>query len=210
MNDPPNSFDDSKHCTVHWRKILNVNKSDDELFKDPPPKKECPICLLPMPYARPSVYGEVMTYMPCCGKILCCRCVESQTEEMINGKLKAWCPFCRVPLPNSLDEHVRRMLKRIQMNDAEAASRLGFAYSLGDWGLQQDTNKALELWNRAAELGSSSAHSSIADAYHYGQGVEKDMNKAIQHWKIAARMVIVQLGTILEFLRTTEATRILR
>ena len=87
-------------------KILDVNKSDDELFKDPTPKRECPICLLPMPHARPSVYGEVMTYMPCCGKILCCRCVESQTEEMINGKLKAWCPFCRVPLPNSCEKHV--------------------------------------------------------------------------------------------------------
>ena len=44
--------------------------SDDDLFKDPPPKEDCPICFLPMPYAIGG-FGVQTKYQPCCGKILC-------------------------------------------------------------------------------------------------------------------------------------------
>jgi len=37
---------------------------DDELFAPPPPRPECPICLLPMPLDR-----NECTYQPCCGKV---------------------------------------------------------------------------------------------------------------------------------------------
>ena len=47
-------------------------------------------------------------------------------------------------------------------------------------------NKTLELWNKAAKLGCTRAHTSLAIAYHVGQGVIKDTKKAIHHWKIAA------------------------
>ena len=32
--------------------------SDDKLFQDPPPKEDCPICTLPMPFAS----GEVCAW----------------------------------------------------------------------------------------------------------------------------------------------------
>ena len=46
--------------------------------------------------------------------------------------------------------------------------------------------KALELWHRAAELGSSSAHCEIATAYRFGFGIEKNTKKAMHHLKLAA------------------------
>ena len=45
------------------------NISDDELFKQPPPKKDCPICNLLLPAL---VSGSA--YMPCCGEIICSGC----------------------------------------------------------------------------------------------------------------------------------------
>ena len=43
--------------------------SDDKLFADPPPKEDCPICMLPMPYAG-GICGVRTAYQPCCGKII--------------------------------------------------------------------------------------------------------------------------------------------
>lgn len=59
-------------------------------------------------------------------------------------------------------------MKRVDANDAYALKYLGSKYAAGSRGLRQDWNKALELWARAAELGSSEAHNAIGDAYLQG------------------------------------------
>ena len=81
--------------------------SDDDLFKDPPPKEDCPICFLPMPYAI-GACGVQTTYQPCCGKILCSGCMDVAQEEMNKGNIKECCPFCRKPLAESDEEHFDR------------------------------------------------------------------------------------------------------
>ena len=43
--------------------------SEDELFKHPPPKEECPICFLPTPYAA-GAFGVMKIYQSCCGKMV--------------------------------------------------------------------------------------------------------------------------------------------
>ena len=53
-------------------------------------------------------------------------------------------------------------------------------------GLPKDMNKALELWNRSAELGSINAHDELGSAYFLGDGVKKDIQKAWRHWELAA------------------------
>ena len=80
------------------QKMVHVkNISDDELFREPPPKEDCPICMLPMPHAL-AVCGVEKSYMSCCGKILCSGCVLAAQGEINKGKMKDCCPFCRIPV----------------------------------------------------------------------------------------------------------------
>ena len=165
---------------------INIEEiSDDELFKDLPPIEECPICFLPM--MMPLV---IMTYMACCGKLLCEGCVmaaEAEMEDIGNGNIKRLCPFCRKKCVLQSDEQfVKRYKERMEVDDPCAYSSLGWAYFDGSFGLTPDINKTLELCNRAAELGSSTAHYDIANFYYYGEHVEKDLVKATHHYKLAA------------------------
>ena len=88
--------------------------SDEELFKDPPAKEDCPICFLPMPIrlfssaslppatilsvpinnfaiANQEAATEPMEkYYSCCGKSICRGCVHSFSKTGNDGK----CPFC--------------------------------------------------------------------------------------------------------------------
>jgi len=134
-------------------KLSKVEISDDDLFKMPPPKDDCPICMLPMPYANGWAFGVGTVYQSCCGKQICTGCLISFMDEIKKGNIKDCCAFCRKPNVTD-EEHVRRVLKRMKLNDAEAFDRLGDAYKVQEWGLKQDMNKSLELWSRAAELGS--------------------------------------------------------
>jgi len=52
--------------------------------------------------------------------------------------------------------------------------------------LPQNYAKALELWHRAAELGSSDAYYNIGIAYDSGLGVERDEKKANHYYELAA------------------------
>ena len=87
--------------------------SNEQLFADPPPKEECPICMLPFPHT--TICGIETTYMPCCGKMLCCGCVSAAQVEIDKGNMKQWCAFCRVPYPTSNEEALKRLKKRMRM-----------------------------------------------------------------------------------------------
>ena len=50
--------------------MKKVSISDDVLFKEPPAKDDCAICMLPVPYVD-GLCGIKVTYQPCCGKLLC-------------------------------------------------------------------------------------------------------------------------------------------
>ena len=52
--------------------------SDEDLFKQPPPREECPICMLPLPLDD----GET-DYQACCGKVICCGCMHAVEQEII-------------------------------------------------------------------------------------------------------------------------------
>lgn len=199
--------DEDKACTSYDQKIEHCNDasedrssmldaiysfskaalSDDELFKDPPPKEDCPLCMQPMPYSISIKKSINKSYQACCGKKLCRGCMLAAEEEMIEGNIKNWCPFCRIPMPSTDGEIVKRMDKRAELNDPCALFNLGRAYSLSAWGLCKDEQKAAKLLNRAADLGQCDAHVRLAEAYRTGEGgVRKDMNKVLYHWKLAA------------------------
>jgi len=159
--------------------------SYDELFKDPPPKNDCPLCMLPMPFAA-DVCGVSTSYQGCCGKVLCCGCGFASALEINKGNMKEWCSFCRVPIQCSEKEFIKRFKKRMKLNDADAFYHLGLEYRNGNKGLPQDYEKAIELYSKAAELGSLRADYNLAVLYMKGQVTEQDMDKAIHHYEQAA------------------------
>ena len=162
---------------------MSVVLSDEDLFKQPP-KKDCPICMLPLPALESG-----SMYMICCGKTVCVGCMFAPVYND-KGKIipERKCPFCRTPLPNldKKEEHIKWLMKRVEAADAEAINFIGLFYRDGLYGLQQDLHKALELWYRAGELGYAEAYNNIGNAYHFGNGVERDEKKADHYYELAA------------------------
>ena len=172
-----------KHRTKHKNKCerraaeLAAKLHDIELFKQPPPNEDCPICMLPLPTL---VSGR--KYKSCCGKMICSGCIHAVEKRDGVGL----CPFCRTPAPTSEEEINKRTNKRVEIGDAEAIRNLGCCYSDGSHGLPQNHAKALKLWHQAAELGSAEAYYNIGCAYHDGIGVERDEEKATHYSELAA------------------------
>ena len=207
-----------KYCNVncqknHWAKHKKACKRraaklrDEALFKDPPPKEDCPICFVPMPASLLScmslpdasitsvpIYDFTITnvelakvdlelYYSCCGKSICGGCVYSSTPSPGNPYR---CPFCNAETESngSDEDDVNRMMKRVEAKDAGAMFALGNWYYNGRDGLQQDRAKGMELLTRAAELGSSKAHTFICNNYRHGG----NMKKAKFHYEAAAML----------------------
>ena len=153
---------------------------DEKLFKQPLPLEDCPICMIRLP----SPQSESV-YMACCGKMICCGCFHA-FQLRITKRKEDVCPFCRAPPPGSDGERIRQFEKRANLNDPIAIYNLGGFYSQGLNGLPQSRAKALELWHRAAELGSANAYFGIGNAYKFGRAVEVDEKKAKHYWELAA------------------------
>ena len=159
----------------------NTSISDEDLFKQPPPLDDCPICFLRMP----SLWSG-RTYKSCCGKLVCNGCIYA-----VAMRGTSLCPFCRAPAASvvtSRKESNKRIRKRVEMKDPRAIYSLGCYYSKGDLGLQQNYEKALELWHRAGELGCPNAYHNIGTHYDQGRGVGVDNKKAKHYYELAAML----------------------
>jgi len=167
-----------KHKKECERRVAEMH--DEALFKQPPPDEDCPICFLRMPTLQSG-----QTYMACCGKVICNGCIHAFQSRAIK-KEDDVCPFCRTPPLSSGEEMIKRLEKRIEMNDALAIYQLGCIYRDGVYGMPQDSIKALEFWHRAGELGSSAAYYNIRYSYKIGFGVERDEKKAKHYGELAA------------------------
>ena len=181
-----------KYCNVncqtnHWSthktlcKLRAAELHDEALFKDPPPKEDCPICFIPMPkkliccVSLPpattlsvpiddfAVANEELArkdmeeYYTCCGKSICRGCIYSFFQSGNQDK----CPHCNAERRTRLDEenNVKEMMKRVEANDSGAMCELAQYYYHGRGGLIHDQERGIELLTRAAKLGSSSANS---------------------------------------------------
>jgi len=121
--------------------------------------------------------------------------MKTVNEEKDKGRMIGCCPFCRVELTTSLSEHIKRTKIRMKAGDASAFNILGEQYKTGGSGLPMDKNKAFELFEQAADLGSMNAHYNISFTFLSDDKVEaftniNDGQKAIQstirHTEIAA------------------------
>eukprot|EP00956_Cyclotella_meneghiniana_P016434 scaffold25946_cov24-Cyclotella_meneghiniana.AAC.2 len=149
---------------------------DQKLYAQPPKRDECPICMIPLP-----CNDIECTYMPCCGKIICDGCRYCLMREC--------CPFCNRAAARSDEERIKMLTERIESyNDPHAMAVLSGFYCNWQHGLPVDRSKALELLQRACELGSAAAQNKIGSSYNDGIGVVMDKKKAVHHWQIAAMM----------------------
>ena len=167
------------HRTQHKQecRLRAVELHDEALFKQPPPREDCPICFLLLPSLHTG-----RRYKSCCGKIICSGCIHAITMTSGNNM----CPFCRTPNHISYEELNEREKKRAEVGDTVAIHSLGCYYDEGSFDFPQDREKALEFWHRAAELGYKAAYNNIGVAYSNGVGVERDEKKAKHYYELAA------------------------
>ena len=152
---------------------------DEILFKQPESSHlgDCPICCLPLPIdpLKSGLYS-------CCCKIICQGCNYANKKREIEGNLqRKKCPFCREVVAPKEEEHIERLMKRIEANDPVALCIMG-TRRLKDG----DYTAAFEYWSRAAALGDVKGHYQLSTLYHYGQGVEKDEKMERHHLTVAA------------------------
>jgi len=162
--------------------LENVEKiSDEELFKQPPPDEDCPICFLRLPFLNSG-----WNYVTCCGKRICRGCIHAPVYDDQGNKVdNEKCAFCRAPTPD-IEERIENEKKRVEANDPIAIFNIGYYYSEGLCGFPQDYKKALKLFHRAGELGYADAFCNIGYAYDHCEGVEKDEKKANHYYELAA------------------------
>ena len=92
----------SKHKKACDRRVAELH--DIELFKQPPPLDDCPICFLRMPCLT-----SVQVYMSCCGKLICRGCTLAPLYDNRGNKVNnEKCAFCRTPNPTSEREMIER------------------------------------------------------------------------------------------------------
>ena len=138
---------------------LIVHVTDEELFKQPPPKEDCPICFLSVP-----TLATGQTYMSCCGQLLCSGCTHAPVYDDQGNVIQNGCAFCRKETPSSTKELLKRYNNRVKLGDSEALTSLGTFYN-GNYGLRQDSIKAIDLWRRGAKLGNHQCFHNIGNSY---------------------------------------------
>ena len=180
-----------KECEEHQRLATEKHNEelriaaelhDIELFKQPPPLDDCPICFIRLPTLK-----EGYRYKACCGKMICSGCIHAPVyDDQGNIVDNKKCPFCRVPTPFGKKEMIEREKERVELEDPIAMYNQGSYYRYGRLGYPQDYTKALELFHQASKLGFAESYKYIGNAYHFGQGVEADKNKATYYWELGA------------------------
>ena len=174
---------------------------DERLFNQPPPREECPICMLPLPVYERGKYTGV-SFRSCCGKNICdgCECA------MVESGAKDLCPFCKTPPAESDEEEVKRVMKLTEKGNTGAHYFLAGFYAQGIKGMPQDRAKANELHLKAGELGCADAYCNLGSAYILGRGVEIDMKKAKHYYELAAMNGDIKARHILGMMEGQDGT----
>jgi hypothetical protein len=176
------------------------------LFQEHPPREECPICMLPLPLGA-------SIFQVCCGKRLCNGCFVGQTkEEVASGKALEHigsCPFCREPDAGSDEEAIERIEKLMKKNNGQAFIALGARYQDGDFGLEQNMTKAMDLYLKAGELGYCEGFTNLGFIFYNGlNGVEVNKKQAKQYLVRAVMMGNVQARRLLAVIEDEEGNTV--
>ena len=172
-----------EHWSQHKKECKNraAELKDELLFKQPGRwRGDCPICLLPIPIGTSKETVRSSIY-PCCSKSVCDGCEYANHLREKQARLPPSCPFCRHPVPGSVEESRLLQKKRVEANDPAALQREGIDHTLAG-----DYTTGIDYFEKAARLGHIEAHYNLAAAYYKARGVEKDMKKFLYHLEQAA------------------------
>ena len=117
----------------------------------------------------------------CCCKRICYGCDHANKNREDERRLQQKCAFCRTAFPETKEENIEQLMKRIEANDPVALCQRG-----AEKHKEGDYKSAFEYSARAAAMGDSEAHYQLSILYHIGQGIEKDEKKELYHSKEAA------------------------
>ncbi len=161
----------------------------EKLFQVPPPRKECPICMIPLPVDNDN--GQQEIFKTCCGNFICNGCWYVMTTKA-QGEGKSFeetlCAYCRTREYRGDEEFIERLEDHMERGNSDAISALGSIYCEGIHGLPQDMAKANELFLKAGELGCSGGYYNLGKAYDLGRGVDINKKKARHFYELAAIM----------------------
>ena len=143
-----------------------------------PPREECPICMRVLP-----IHERLHMYALCCGKFICSGCKFQHTMK----RDQSTCPFCRTKLPESDEEMLVQLRKRVELKDPHALNNMAMEHGFGRLGLPINQAKCLELVREAAALGCPTAQYELGSFHAQGKmGLEQNEEEALNHWKKAA------------------------
>ncbi len=182
-----------------------------ELFTQPDETHhgDCPICFLPMP-----VDQKKSIFWSCCSKSICQGC--DYANFLSTGRNE--CSFCREPLDEEeYDKRVMKRVKAndpdaicqmggtcykegdyegaleywtkaAELGNADAHAKLGTIYDMGT-GVEQDAEKAVYHWEKAAMGGHPHARHALAIFEEENNG---NIERAVKHLIIAANLGLEQ------------------
>jgi len=146
---------------------------------------ECLVCIIALPPDNAQ-----RRFMSCCMTEICKGCFLASARVDQEARRDILCVFCRAPAQSEGPEGDKQSLawlrKRVDAGDAHAHYILGQWHDYGVKGLTKNPERAINVWKKAAKLGSVEAHSDLGYAYETGDGVERDVAKSVHHFKIAA------------------------
>ena len=174
-----------QHKTECMKRAAELH--EEALFKDHPPRKDCPICMIPMP-----VNGDATdVFKSCCGNFICIGCSHAmRMEAKKKGKTfkEDLCPYCNTPEFSSDKELIKRMNIHMERGNADVISKFGAFHVSGSHGITQDYTKANELFLKAGELGCADAYYNLAKSYEQGLGVDINKKRAKYYYERSAMM----------------------
>ena len=180
--------DEHKHECKRIKKVLHKRggKLDlgTELDIGPigklPPQEECPICMRALP-----IHSMLHSYFACCGKVICCGC--SHQHRKTSATLVPTCAFCRTRMPESEQDFLVPLRKRVEGKDPCALINLAMAYGLGELGLSVDQAKCIDLLRESASLGLPFAQYRLGVFHYEGEmGLEQNGEEGIKYFEEAA------------------------
>ena len=184
----------NKHWKEHKRDCKRIKKELDKRggkldvgtemdvgpLPDVPPREECPICMRALP-----LHQGLQGYYACCGKSICGGC--NFQHQMKSQERPLTCAFCRTAVPESDEELLARLHKRVELRDPDALVHMAMHYGEGGLGLPVDQAKCIDLLRQSSDLGFPGAQHALGCYYTNGEMVlEQDEEEALKYWKKAA------------------------
>ena len=116
-----------------------------------PPREECSICMQALP-----IDDGLHSYTACCGKTICEACDYQhriQTEKVNikrvqrkQPRMSRACAFCRTAVPESDEETLAQLRKRVELKDPDAMCNMALHHGMGNLGFQRIRASALTFF----------------------------------------------------------------